>query len=822
MKKLKHLLFVLFAVAMVAALGLVTACDSCNGDKQPDETPAVLQSIVLNIDNVKTEYERGELFVYKGLVVTAKYSKGEDKVVTGKAKVDSSAFNNKADGKYTIIVSYTEGEITKTANYEVTVNVPSLTSIELNTDSVKKVFYNNDEFNADGLVVTAKYDKAADSNVTAEAVIDSSEFDNTRAGTYTVSVSYTYNGVTKTANYDVTVEVRTLQSIILNTDDAVTQFGGDDEFVTTGLIVTARYDKGGDKVVTALVSVDSSAFNSKQDGTYEIIVSYTEDGVTKTASYNVTVFMIADGTGLKVSLADGVENIIRLGNGTASATIDTGAIVVKSVGADGKVRKVLSAGEYSVALYKGKTELTSGENLGEGVYQIWASIPYYEDNTKIIEGFVYIYVVNPVESIAFNSDAEGTLTEQDAGSDKMSSTWTFTAIFADGTSKPLTNADVKIGALDTRTAGEHTVKVTYSFNNILGETETVETEVTYNIKEVSGAKTDNFSYSFDAIVVEDAANTDKKNLTQADFTGVNAFLKVVKEGNVIYRGKTNNVLEFKNDALSVTFQGTGTLTMQVRSSSNSNKSIIGVKNAAGNAVEGKYETETAANVTACTGEYVNYYVVTGGYNEIVFNITAPGTYTICTIPAATTADGPITSASNARVGKIEMSDTYGGETNIPKDVVINIGNILDGLTDTENVDKDNKPIYITTANGELVAGSGIYTTSALTVDANGKKIDGLEFTYRIKLGGAGTKDAKSLKIITEDAATITVYAITGSSDDLARTLSLYDSTFTLVPESTTSGVPNAVTKYTFTASAAGEYYLAGSNAINLYYISVTY
>ena len=262
MKKLKHLLFVLFAVAMVAALGLVTACDSCNGDKQPDETPAVLQSIVLNIDNVKTEYERGELFVYKGLVVTAKYSKGEDKVVTGKAKVDSSAFNNKADGKYTIIVSYTEGEITKTANYEVIVNVPSLTSIELNTDSVKKVFYNNDEFNADGLVVTAKYDKAADSNVTAEAVIDSSEFDNTRAGTYTVSVSYTYNGVTKTANYDVTVEVRTLQSIILNTDDAVTQFGGDDEFVTTGLIVTARYDKGGDKVVTALVSVDSSAFNS--------------------------------------------------------------------------------------------------------------------------------------------------------------------------------------------------------------------------------------------------------------------------------------------------------------------------------------------------------------------------------------------------------------------------------------------------------------------------------------------------------------------------------------------------------------------------------
>jgi hypothetical protein len=127
----------------------------------------------------------------------------------------------------------------------------------------------------------------------------------------------------------------------------------------------------------------------------------------------------------------------------------------------------------------------------------------------------------------------------------------------------------------------------------------------------------------------------------------------------------------------------------------------------------------------------------------------------------------------------------------------------------------------TTAGGELVEDSGVYTTSSLAIDSNNKSLNGLSFTQRLKLNGTGAINKNSLKFVVTGPATITVYAITSSSSALDRTLSLYDSTYTTAL-STTGGIPNAVTEYSFEVSEAGTYYLGGSAAINLYYITVVY
>jgi hypothetical protein len=127
----------------------------------------------------------------------------------------------------------------------------------------------------------------------------------------------------------------------------------------------------------------------------------------------------------------------------------------------------------------------------------------------------------------------------------------------------------------------------------------------------------------------------------------------------------------------------------------------------------------------------------------------------------------------------------------------------------------------TTAGGELVEDSGVYTTSSLVIDSNNKSLNGLSFTQRLKLNGTGAINKNSLKFVVTGPATITVYAITSSSSALDRTLSLYDSTYTTAL-STTGGIPNAVTEYSFEVSEAGTYYLGGSAAINLYYITVVY
>ena len=138
------------------------------------------------------------------------------------------------------------------------------------------------------------------------------------------------------------------------------------------------------------------------------------------------------------------------------------------------------------------------------------------------------------------------------------------------------------------------------------------------------------------------------------------------------------------------------------------------------------------------------------------------------------------------------------------------------------------PTGNTTAGAELVAGTGISTTSSLVIEKNGKSIDCWSFSLRLKLGGTmkasdGAVTA-GVKIVTNDAATIVVYAISGSSTT-TRTLrlaTLDDGSLVTVAENT-NVVGDAIGKYEFAVSEAGTYYLGSANSgINLYYIAVVY
>ena len=78
----------------------------------------------------------------------------------------------------------------------------------------------------------------------------------------------------------------TLSSITLNTSNAQTEFYVDDTFDSSGLVVTAHYDNGTEDIVTP-TNVSSPSMSSTGDKT--VTVSYTEGGVTKTATYTISV-----------------------------------------------------------------------------------------------------------------------------------------------------------------------------------------------------------------------------------------------------------------------------------------------------------------------------------------------------------------------------------------------------------------------------------------------------------------------------------------------------------------------------------------------------
>ncbi|MCR4911933.1 MAG: bacterial Ig-like domain-containing protein [Bacilli bacterium] len=158
----------------------------------------VLQSIELNTENVKKEFANGETFTYEGLVVTAKYDRGSDKNVPLNECQITGAEDMSSAGEKTIIVTYQN----KTDNYKITVGEPApvLQSISITHEVNKKSYYIGDEFDKDGLEITAHY---SDESSQVVENYELSGFDSSSDGEKTITVSF--GGKTTTFKVEVNV-----------------------------------------------------------------------------------------------------------------------------------------------------------------------------------------------------------------------------------------------------------------------------------------------------------------------------------------------------------------------------------------------------------------------------------------------------------------------------------------------------------------------------------------------------------------------------------------------------------------------------------------
>lgn len=154
---------------------------------------------------VKADYEIGEELDLTGLTVTARYSDGSSAVLEdGSYSVEGFASDEAGDR--TVTISYTEGEITKTASFTVHVKAPVpavLESIEVTPPS-KTEYEIGEEFDGSGMTVTARYSDGSEKTLEAGAYFVSG-FSSVKAGEVMVTVSYTEGDVTKTAEFTVTV-----------------------------------------------------------------------------------------------------------------------------------------------------------------------------------------------------------------------------------------------------------------------------------------------------------------------------------------------------------------------------------------------------------------------------------------------------------------------------------------------------------------------------------------------------------------------------------------------------------------------------------------
>ena len=175
----------------------------------------------------------------------------------------------------------------------VTIPAKSKTLVSISATKTKTSYYTDETLSTADITVTATWSDNTTSTVpNSDVVFDTQYVDISTAGTYTIGIAYTYGEDTETTSVQVTsVErpaTKTLSSIVAT--KTTTAYTVNDTLSTADITAVATYsDTTTANIANEDLSFDTSQVDMSVAGSYPIVVSYTEDGVTATATVNITV-----------------------------------------------------------------------------------------------------------------------------------------------------------------------------------------------------------------------------------------------------------------------------------------------------------------------------------------------------------------------------------------------------------------------------------------------------------------------------------------------------------------------------------------------------
>lgn len=478
------------------------------------EEPLVLDSISVTSQPDKATYYSGDIFNRSGLAVTASYTKGFSQDVTD--KVVLSDYNMVSVGTQTVLVSYTENGVTRTATFNINILQVELTGVSITSQPDNTEFIKGAAFNPDGIKVIASYNN--DSTLDVTTLVTYSGYDMSALGTQTVSVLYAEVGKSFTDNYTINIRKPYLTAISIASNPSVSEYIVGGTFSLSGIKVNAEYEDGSEADVSSAVT--ASGYDMSTAGTQSVTVSYTEDSITKTAQFSIVVGEVKltainiavapdnpqyqntelDSSGLKVNAVYNngttadvtskvtlsgydmtqygdqkvyvtyIENGVTQRNSFSISVIKqtlTGlTITVKPKLTSYKVGDTFSAeGLVAIASYNNRktkqlsyTDLSySGYNMAAaGTQSVKAS--YSEGDATMTASFG-ISVANYETSVAMT-----TLPDKKTyylGSSIDLTGMVVTAVMADGTKQTVDNSKLSVSALDSSVLGEQQISVTY-------------------------------------------------------------------------------------------------------------------------------------------------------------------------------------------------------------------------------------------------------------------------------------------------------------------------------------------------------------------------
>ncbi len=423
----------------------------------------------------------------------------------------------------------------------------SLVSISVDASGAKTEYYVGEEFSAEGLVVTRSTRNASGVGLTvtevplSDCVIDSSQYNKDVGGTYTITVSYSYDNGTQSATYTVTSRY-SVRPYRLNIDISGVEklvYNDGEEFSAEGLEVYAiDYDYINQQAsdpydVSDEVEIDSSAYNKNVVGEYPIVVSYTDRGVTIESTFTVQVITAAGLVLQLPSVEEQPQDTYTLTSDSPTAEIDVSGISVYVADANGIIEgsEPVNHSDLTFSAYLGQKEypITNNKFTADvgGTYAIYADYENYTmpSGTQVdkIDGFTLVYVVDKLVSLTFNATAEGTITSQKAGVNIMRNTWSFTATYGSGNTAVISANDSRINIENFSSTAIGTDKiatVTFTDYDAKGEVMTATTEVTYTVEAVTVDEVENIF--IDSDIVSQLNSTYTEEFILNDFVSITA------------------------------------------------------------------------------------------------------------------------------------------------------------------------------------------------------------------------------------------------------------------------------------------------------------
>ena len=302
---------------------VITVSYTEGGITKTDTISVTVENVYLTSISVQPSTMSIAVGNYQNIIfIMARYNNGSDSSIELDSAVYSSNHTNIASvntaGKVTgesagsavITVSYTEGSITKTDTVGVTVlGIPQILTSIIVSPAVMEIYVGNSNTitsitanyysgsSADLALTDCNYDSDNDSIAT---VSGSGVITGVSTGLATITVSYTEGGITKTDTVSVTVEEEeTLLTSITVLPSSMTIRKGQSQTIDS---ITAHYNN----TPPALIELSACDYQSSEVNvtvangvisvssicaatTAIITVSYTEDGVTKSDTVNVTI-----------------------------------------------------------------------------------------------------------------------------------------------------------------------------------------------------------------------------------------------------------------------------------------------------------------------------------------------------------------------------------------------------------------------------------------------------------------------------------------------------------------------------------------------------